>query len=128
METDLKPIETIHRMPLHTAPKRLQRMLMRVQQYDINIQYKQLRARIQMLLADTLSRAYITDHSTSINQIEKTFEQIDLSQHIPVTTEIISEIKVATERAANSPALSGRLPHLGPFSRLPTFDIKSPAI
>ena len=48
-----------------------------------------------MLLADTLSRAYITDHSTSINQIEKTFEQIDLSQYIPVTTEIFSEIKVA---------------------------------
>ena len=94
VETDHKPIETIHRKPLHTAPKRLQRMLMRVQQYDINIQYKQGK---QMLLADTLSRAYITDHSTSINQIEKTFEQVDLSQHIPLTTEKISEIKVATK-------------------------------
>ena len=51
----------------------------------------------ETLLADTLTRAYITDHSTSIDQIEKTFEKIDLSQHIPVTTDKIAEIEVATK-------------------------------
>ncbi len=95
VETDHKPIETIHRKPLHTAAKRLQRLLMRVPQYDINIQYKQGK---QMLLADTVSRAYITDHSISINEIERSFKQIYLSQHIPMTTEKISEIKVATKK------------------------------
>ena len=38
--TDHKPLENIARKPLIQAPKRLQRMLLRLQAYDTNIIYK----------------------------------------------------------------------------------------
>ena len=37
---DHKPLETTSKKPLATAPKRLQRLLLRLQQYDVEIHYK----------------------------------------------------------------------------------------
>ena len=56
VESDHKPLEVIFKKPLHRAPKRLQRMLMRTQMYNINLGY---RKGSTMQLADTLSRAYL---------------------------------------------------------------------
>ncbi|KAI8511996.1 hypothetical protein Bbelb_110960 [Branchiostoma belcheri] len=56
IQTDHKPLEMIALKPLHAAPKRLQRMLMRLQQYYVKITYKPGK---EMFLADTLSRAYL---------------------------------------------------------------------
>lgn len=39
VQSDHKPLENIHRKPLLSAPKRLQRMLLRPQKYDINVIY-----------------------------------------------------------------------------------------
>lgn len=39
VHSDHKPLETIVRKPLLNAPKRLQRMLLRLQRYDINVVY-----------------------------------------------------------------------------------------
>jgi hypothetical protein len=55
VELDHKPLEAIFKKPLNGAPKRLQRMLMRLQRYKLTVQYK---AGHEMYLADTLSRAY----------------------------------------------------------------------
>jgi hypothetical protein len=55
IETDHKPLENILRKPLSQAPSRLQKMLMRVQEYDINLVYKKGG---EMYLADALSRAF----------------------------------------------------------------------
>ena len=54
--TDHKPLEMIAKKPLAAAPKRLQRLLMRLMQYDVEIKY---RRGPEMYLADTLSRAYL---------------------------------------------------------------------
>ena len=54
--SDHKPLETISKKPSPTAPKRLQRLLLRLQQYDVEIRYK---PGPEMYLADTLSRAYL---------------------------------------------------------------------
>ena len=54
--SDHKPLETISKKPLATAPKRLQRLLLRLQQYDFEIRYK---PGPEMYLSDTLSRAYL---------------------------------------------------------------------
>ena len=54
-ESDHKPLEAIFKKPLHRALKRLQRMLMRVQLYNVSLGYKKGST---MYLADTLSRAY----------------------------------------------------------------------
>ena len=35
--TDLKPLESIVKKPLHRAPKRLQGMMIRLQKYDLEI-------------------------------------------------------------------------------------------
>ena len=38
--TDHKPLVTIYKKPLASAPKRLQRLLLRLQQYDVDLKYK----------------------------------------------------------------------------------------
>ena len=51
--SDHKPLEMIFRKPLHAAPPRLQRMILKVQGYDFEVTY---RPGSKMLLTDTLSR------------------------------------------------------------------------
>ena len=53
--SDHKPFETIPEKPLATAPKCLQRLLLQLQQYDVEIRYKPVP---EMCLADTLSHAH----------------------------------------------------------------------
>lgn len=54
--TDYKPLEIIAKKPLAAAPKRLQRLVMRLTQYDVEIKY---RRGPEMYLTDRLSRAYL---------------------------------------------------------------------
>ena len=49
-----KPLITIAKKALATAPKRLQRMLLRLQRYDFDLIH---RPGLQMLIVDTISRA-----------------------------------------------------------------------
>ena len=53
VESDHKPLEMIHLKNLSAAPPRLQRLLIRLQGYDVQIKYKPGK---DMLLADALSR------------------------------------------------------------------------
>ena len=62
VKTDHKPLVNISQKPIHTAPKRLQWMLLRLQRYDLHINYKK---GLERFLADALSRAYPID-STSV--------------------------------------------------------------
>ena len=56
IESDQKPLETIFKKPIHSSAKRLQRMRLRLQNYDIQVEYGK---GTTMFLADTLSRAYV---------------------------------------------------------------------
>ena len=68
VETDHKPLEAILRKPLLTAPKRLQRMMMRLQNYQLKVVYKKGQ---EMYIADTLSRAYLPlPNHMSQNELE----------------------------------------------------------
>jgi hypothetical protein len=70
VETDHKPLLAIHKKSLAAAPKRLQRMLLRLQRYDFKLVY---RPGNEMLLADTLSRAFPSDtaeHTACPEEIE----------------------------------------------------------
>ncbi|GFR78197.1 retrovirus-related Pol polyprotein from transposon 297 [Elysia marginata] len=53
VESDHKPLKSIHLKHLKAAPSRLQRMLLRLQPYDLTIDYKPGK---EMALADALSR------------------------------------------------------------------------
>jgi len=55
VETDHKPLLAIHKKTLASAPKRLQRMLLRLQRYDFDLEHV---AGSKLILADTLSRAH----------------------------------------------------------------------
>lgn len=54
VETDHKPLVSIMSKPLNDCPVRIQRMLIRLQKYDIHVMYTQGK---YMYTADTLSRA-----------------------------------------------------------------------
>ena len=52
--TDHKPLENICDKPIHSAPPRLQRMLMQIQGYNFTVRYRPGK---EMVLADALSRS-----------------------------------------------------------------------
>ena len=72
--SDHKPLESIMKKSLSKAPAKLQRMLLRLQRYNINLLYKPVR---DMIFADTLSRAHLKEDGEEINE-EETNAQIHM--------------------------------------------------
>ena len=68
VETDHNPLEAIVLKPLYAAPQRLQRMLLRLQKFNLRVKYQK---GTQMFLSDTLSRAHLPE-------VEKCFSVHDL--------------------------------------------------
>ena len=68
VETDHKPLETIFKKRLDTAPLRLQKLLMRLQRYNLAVKYKK---GVDMCLADPLSRAHLptTEDTLEIHEL-----------------------------------------------------------
>lgn len=95
--TDHKPLVSITKKPLATAPKRLQRLLLRLQHYDVEIKYTPGR---QMYLADTLSRAYLdtTGDESSRSEVEKEVESIHAVDYLAISEPQLQEIKTETEK------------------------------
>ena len=89
--SDHKPLETISKKPLATAPKRLQRLLLRLQQYDFEIRYK---PGPEMYLSDTLSRAYLP--TTDRSPAEKEVERIHGIDFLPISEPQLVEIQHET--------------------------------
>lgn len=58
IESDHKPLESIFKKPLDAIPARLQRMMLRIQGYDLVVTYKPGK---YMYIPDTLSRAPLPD-------------------------------------------------------------------
>ena len=90
--TDHKPLVCISRKPLASAPKRLQRLLLRLQQYDAEIRYRPGR---EMYLANTLSRAYLSlsPTDTQRSESEKEVESIHAVDYLAISEQQLSEIK-----------------------------------
>ena len=60
VHTDHQPLQTIFKKPLNKAPRRLQRMMLQLQQYSFTVEYRKGK---QMHVADTLSRAALNKPS-----------------------------------------------------------------
>ncbi|CAC5404986.1 unnamed protein product [Mytilus coruscus] len=88
--SDHKPLESIMKKPLHVPPKRLQRMLLRLEKYDIILQYRPGK---EMYLADTLSRAYLKE-TLDITADEK--ESINMIDDLPISDERNFELQEHT--------------------------------
>ncbi|KAL6455331.1 hypothetical protein MHYP_G00362250 [Metynnis hypsauchen] len=91
VQSDHKPLENIVKKPLLSAPKRLQRMLLRLQKYSTQETYVPGR---DMLLADTLSRAYLPESTTG--PVEAEIETVNMAQYLPISTERLKAIRSAT--------------------------------
>ena len=84
------PLETISQKPLETAPKHLQRLLLRLQQYDVEIRYK---PGPEMYLANTLSHAYLP---TACSPAEEETERIHVVDFLPISEPLLAEIQRET--------------------------------
>ena len=79
VESDHKPLEVIHQKPLSAAPRRLQKMMMRLHQYDLTIVYKK---ESEMLLADTLSRHHLDNSTNEACSVDSDLDQVDSLEEI----------------------------------------------
>ena len=95
VQSDHKPLESILKKPLHHAPPRLQRMLLRLQKYDFILSYKPGK---EMYIADTLSRAHTTD--TTVGEMETELaEAVHLVvSNVPASSKRMREIREATAK------------------------------
>ena len=86
VETDHKPLVPIFQKSIHSAPKRLQRMLLRLQRYNVNVTYL---PGSQMYIADMLSRAYVQVGRTQCKRTPE-YQIFHLKQEQPLFEEIVS--------------------------------------
>ena len=91
VENDHKPIEARTKKPLHKAPKRLQAMMMRLQNYDATVTY---RKGTEVLLADTLSRASLPAGSREEDQPWS----VNMASYLPITNQRLAKIRSETEK------------------------------
>ena len=119
VHTDQKPLESIFMKPLHRAPKRLQGMLIRLQKYDLVIQYKR---GSRMFLADTLSRAYLPSGA----QIESEFETINMMNYLPISEARLLQIERETEQDESLQVLKAVIQHGWPENKSTLLLLASP--
>jgi transposase InsO family protein len=73
IHTDHKPLESIIQKPISLAPARLQRMLLRLAKYNLEIKYVGAKS---VLLADTLSRLIPSGKDKQIRGLDVTIAQV----------------------------------------------------
>ena len=80
VQTDHKPLESIFKKPLNSTPKRLQRMMLRLQKYQLTVKYHRGET---LKLADTLSRAFLPEVNTT--DFTEELASIDHRATLPVS-------------------------------------------
>ena len=75
---DHKPLEQIFKKPLLSAPMRLQKMLLKLQWYDLTFKYRKGK---DMVAADALSRAYLPNNEPDLDIADmKAFDLLSVSK------------------------------------------------
>ena len=101
METDHKPLVSIMVKPLNKAPNRLQRMLLKLQRYNLYVKYKVGK---QTFVADTLSRAHLLTANTcefvhSLEEINHTIslslnaDQLQQVKHVSTDDPVLQQLR-----------------------------------
>ena len=92
VESDHRPLESLFKKALSQTPPRIQRMMLKVQKYDLHVKYKK---GTELHIADTLSRAcisrnddYVCDSDYSVFSIEA----------LPVSQAKLSELREETRK------------------------------
>ena len=93
VQTDHKPLETILRKPMATAPLRLQAMMLKVSGYDLKVEYLPGKKQV---LADTLSRAYLNEVPPEEEEI-----QVNMLERISISEPKYAELQQNTANELN---------------------------
>ncbi|CAH2101985.1 unnamed protein product [Euphydryas editha] len=86
VETDHKPIVSLMKKPLYDIPPRLQRIMLRLQPYDLKVSYKPGK---YLYIADTLSRAALSEQS-----LKEVDQELDLHINMLISTLSVSPEKL----------------------------------
>lgn len=106
VETDHQPLVTIIKKPIHAAPARLQRMMLKLQKYSIMLIYKSRKQIVCQHLADTLSRALST--STIQHADEDSFDVMTVNY---ISSSHLQELQRHTVEDATLQTLSAIIRH-----------------
>ena len=98
VETDHKPLQSVFKKSLLSAPCRLQRMLLRLQRYNLEMVYK---PGSQMFVADHLSRASLSNVDVDDKELQvfaMELEEMNPFDTIFISSERIHQLQRATEQ------------------------------
>ena len=100
VHTDHQPLETIFKKPLSKAPRRLQRMMLKLQRYQFSVRYKKGK---ELYVADTLSRAPVADHPSAPDaKLEYEVFRLEIAEMDiepnRITSETMQQIKQETAK------------------------------
>lgn len=87
VESDHKPLQSIFKKSLLHAPMRLQRMMLRLQRYNLDVVYK---PGSQMFVADHLSRAFLSETDPDDKDVEVFALELE-------TMNPLSTVKISSE-------------------------------
>ena len=93
VQSDHKPLESIVHKPLYKVSPRQQRMLFKLQNYDLSIKYVKGR---DLYVADTLSRAYLINPNDSTQSKDLEFAIHAMIENLPVSKEKKSQLQETT--------------------------------
>ena len=117
--SDHQPLETIIQKHLCRAPRRLQRMLLRTHNYDIQVRYKK---GTKMFTSDMLSRAYLPLELNGQTE----FERVNMVKFLPIREERLNQIREATQQDETMQLLKDVILHGWPESKVKVHTLLTP--
>ena len=102
VETDHRPLQSIFNKPLHQAPARLQRFLLQLQKYDLQVTYKPGK---YLYVADTLSQSYLQETKEQLVS-ETEINAINPKSYLPISPEKYAQFQRETAKDLELKALS----------------------
>ena len=99
-----QPLVSIVLKPLHKVPSRLQRMLLRLQKFNLKVGYKK---GPNMFLADTLSRAHLAEVSAC--EFTLSLAEVDHTMDLVIPQGLLQELKEAAKQDTVLHAISGTI-------------------
>lgn len=108
VQSDHKPLEAIMRKPLSQTPPRIQRLLIRLQKYNLTVHFVPGKL---MFIADTLSRAYLNETVEGPQDLNDDIEVMIHSfiTEIPASPEKLTQLKNETAKDATLQALKAQI-------------------
>ena len=103
IETDHKPLESIFKKHLSSAPPRIARMMLRIQKYDIDIKYVPGK---EIPLADVLSRLNLCNTDT-IKGLNMSISELHM--HLNASPTRVEQIQTETAQDPILSSLQGRI-------------------